>query len=125
MSRGRVFVIDDEPAMLENMDRLLSPEGFTCRTLADPLRARAELAAFQPDVLGLSALLTTTMVEMGEVIKALDGRALRGRCRVIVGGAPVSEQFASKIGADGYAANAVEAVRLAKRLVAEGAAARP
>jgi methylmalonyl-CoA mutase cobalamin-binding domain/chain len=83
----------------------------------------AEAEAFRPDVIGLSALLTTTMVEMGEVIRALDSRALRDRCRVIVGGAPVSEEFARKIGADGYAANAVDAVGLTKRLVAERAAA--
>ncbi|MCL4800422.1 MAG: corrinoid protein [Burkholderiales bacterium] len=106
---------------------MLRGVGFEVRDLGVSVsreRFCEEVAAFGPDVLGLSALLTTTMVEMGEIIKALDANGLRGRCRVIVGGAPVSEQFADKIGADGYGANAVEAVRLTKRLVAEGAAAR-
>lgn len=106
---------------------MLRGVGFEVRDLGVSVareRFCEEVEAYQPDVLGLSALLTTTMVEMGEVIKALETRGLRGRCRVIVGGAPVSEQFAAKIGADGYAANAVEAVRLAKRLVSEGVTAR-
>jgi 5-methyltetrahydrofolate--homocysteine methyltransferase len=77
-----------------------------------------EVAAFRPDVLALSALLTTTMMEMKGVITALDERRLRARCKVVVGGAPVSAQFAQQIGADGYAPNAVEAVHLAKRLLA-------
>jgi len=106
---------------------MLRGVGFDVRDLGVSVareRFCKEVEEYRPDVLGLSALLTTTMVEMGEVIKALDGRALRDRCRVIVGGAPVSEEFARRIGADGYAGNAVDAVRLAKRLVAEGAAAR-
>ena len=78
---------------------------------------------FQPDVLGLSALLTTTMMEMKAVIEGLQDRQLRERCKVMVGGAPVSQQFASQIGADGYAPNAVEAVKLAQRLASKGAAA--
>jgi 5-methyltetrahydrofolate--homocysteine methyltransferase len=81
-----------------------------------------EVAAYRPDVLALSALLTTTMVEMKGVIKALEERQLRAGCKVVVGGAPVSAQFAQQIGADGYAPNAVEAVHLAKRLLARAAA---
>lgn len=73
---------------------------------------------YHPDVLGLSALLTTTMMEMGKVLQALDARGLRRRCKVMVGGAPVSEQFAHQIGADGFAADAVQAVTVAKQLVA-------
>jgi len=106
---------------------MLRGVGFEVRDLGVSVardRFCAEVETFRPDIVGLSALLTTTMVEMGEVIKALDGRALRDRCRVIVGGAPVSEEFARKIGADGYAANAVDAVRLTTQLVAECAAAR-
>lgn len=72
----------------------------------------------QPDVVGLSALLTTTMMEMREVIREFDARGLRSQCKVFVGGAPVSEQFARQIGADGFAADAVAAVAEAKRLVA-------
>ena len=82
-----------------------------------------EVSAFQPDILGLSALLTTTMVEMREVIAALDAHHLRDRCKVMVGGAPVSESFAKEIGADGWAGDAVGAVAAAKRLLAARPAA--
>ncbi|MCG3189021.1 MAG: Glutamate mutase sigma subunit [Burkholderiaceae bacterium] len=76
------------------------------------------VAQHRPDLLGLSALLTTTMMEMREVIRALDDRGLRPACKVIVGGAPLSEQFAQQIGADGFALDAVAAVAAAKRLIA-------
>jgi methylmalonyl-CoA mutase cobalamin-binding domain/chain len=76
----------------------------------------AEVTAFEPHVLGLSSLLTTTMMEMRSIVAGLKERRLDQRCKVIVGGAPVSAQFALQIGADGYAPNAVEAVRLVKRL---------
>lgn len=75
------------------------------------------VAQHRPDVLGLSALLTTTMMEMREIIRALDEEGLRPACKVFVGGAPVSEQFAQQIGADGFAPDAVDAVAVAKRLV--------
>ncbi len=76
------------------------------------------VAEFQPDVLGLSSLLTVTMVEMREVIKVLDERQLHGRCKVIVGGAAITEEFARQIGADGFVPSAHEAVALVKQLVA-------
>src|SRR5208282_1115887 len=72
----------------------------------------------QPNVLCLSALLTTTMMEMPEVLKMLEGQGLRSRCKVMVGGAPVSEHFAQQIGADAYAPNAIEAVNAIRRLIA-------
>jgi methylmalonyl-CoA mutase cobalamin-binding domain/chain len=83
----------------------------------------AEIVAFQPDVLGLSSLLTTTMSEMRAIVAGVKERGLDAQCKVIVGGAPVSAQFAAQIGADGYAPNSVEAVRLVKRLAAERAGA--
>ncbi|MCC6869333.1 MAG: corrinoid protein [Burkholderiales bacterium] len=82
-----------------------------------------EVAAFEPDVLGLSSLLTTTMMEMRTIVAGMKDRGLDERCKIIVGGAPVSEEFARQIGADGYARNAVEAVRLVKRLMAQDAPA--
>jgi 5-methyltetrahydrofolate--homocysteine methyltransferase len=82
------------------------------------------VAEFQPEVLGLSALLTTTMVEMREVIKALDARNLRGHCKIMVGGAAITEEFAHQIGADGFALSAPETVALVKQLVAASAATR-
>jgi corrinoid protein of di/trimethylamine methyltransferase len=72
---------------------------------------------FRPDIVGLSALLTTTMPQMKKVIEALRENGLRERVKVIVGGAPVNAKFAKDIGADGYAADAGEAANLAKRLM--------
>jgi 5-methyltetrahydrofolate--homocysteine methyltransferase len=71
------------------------------------------------DVLGLSALLTTTMPEMQNVIEALEETGLRNQVKVIVGGAPIDQGFADKIGADGFGADAVDAVQLARDLIAE------
>jgi len=68
------------------------------------------------DILGLSALLTVTMHVMDDVIKALKAARLRGKVKVMVGGAPVTQDFADRIGADGYAPNAVLAVKKAKGL---------
>lgn len=76
-----------------------------------------EVAEFKPGILGLSALLTTTMPEMRNVIDALKAAGLRDTVKIMVGGAPVNAKFASAIGADGYGADAGEAVALAKQLV--------
>jgi len=72
----------------------------------------------EADVLGLSALLTTTMPEMQKVIVALDEAGLRNQLKVIVGGAPIDQRFADEIGADGFGADAVEAVQLAREIAA-------
>lgn len=72
---------------------------------------------YEPDVLGLSALLTTTMPEMKKVIKVLDERGFRDRVKIMVGGAPVNSAFASRIGADGYGKDASEAVTLARKFI--------
>ncbi len=72
--------------------------------------------SYQPDIVGMSALLTTTMRVMGHTIKALEEAGLRDHVKVIVGGAPVTQSFADQIGADGYAPNAAAAADLAKRL---------
>jgi len=65
----------------------------------------------EPDILGLSALLTVTMPKMGEAIEALKAADLRGQVKVIVGGSPVTPEFAESIGADHCAANALEGVK--------------
>ncbi len=70
-------------------------------------------------VLGMSAMLTTTMYAMQDVIESVEDAGLRERVKIIIGGAPVNQDFADKIGADGYSANAPEAVALVKRLLAE------
>ena len=76
-----------------------------------------KVAEIKPDLLGLSALLTTTMSEMQKVIAAMQQRGLRNKVKIMVGGAPVDAQFAARIGADGYAKDAAEAVQLARTLV--------
>jgi corrinoid protein of di/trimethylamine methyltransferase len=68
------------------------------------------------NLLGLSALLTTTMVGQREVIEALEKEGLRHQVKVLVGGAPVTRSWAEEIGADGYAEDAIGAVQLAKQL---------
>jgi 5-methyltetrahydrofolate--homocysteine methyltransferase len=69
------------------------------------------------DILGMSALLTTTMIYMKETIEALKKAGLRENIKVIIGGAPVTESYAAQIDADGYAPDAASAVDLAKRLL--------
>lgn len=71
----------------------------------------------KPDLLLLSALMTTTMPEQRSVIEALKGAGLREGVKVMVGGAAVTPSWAEEIGADGYAENAIEAVEVAKGLV--------
>lgn len=71
------------------------------------------------DILGLSALLTTTMPEMQNVINVLKEGGLKDQVKVIVGGAPIDRGFADKIGADGFGKDAVAAVQLARKLMSE------
>jgi 5-methyltetrahydrofolate--homocysteine methyltransferase len=73
---------------------------------------------FEPDVLGMSALLTTTMRAMESTIKVLEEAGLRSQVKIMIGGAPVTQAFADQIGADGYASNAASAAELAKKFVA-------
>jgi len=70
----------------------------------------------EPTIVGLSSLLTTTVPEQRVVIEALEEAGLRGRVKIMVGGAPVTEDWATEIGADGFAPNAPEAVKVALRL---------
>ena len=69
------------------------------------------------NLIGMSALLTTTMVRQREVIEELDKEGLRPRIKVMVGGAPITKDWAEKIKADGTSEDAVGAVKLAKQLV--------
>ena len=71
----------------------------------------------QPDLVGMSALLTTTMPSMELTMKALRDANLRDRVKVIVGGAPLTDEFAKEIGADGFAPDASKAVGIAKSLL--------
>ncbi|WP_425057818.1 Glutamate mutase sigma subunit [Sporomusa carbonis] len=75
-------------------------------------RAQAESAS----IIAISTLMTTTMDGMAEVIRLLNKKNIRNGFKVMIGGGPVSQAFADRIGADGYAVNAADAVRLARRL---------
>ena len=72
------------------------------------------------DIIGVSALLTTTMANQRDVIEALEDLGLRPEIKVMVGGAPVTREWSEQIGADGYSQDAVGAVTLARRLVGAG-----
>ena len=69
------------------------------------------------DLICMSTLMTTTMDNMGKVIEMLKEQGLRDRFKVMIGGGPISQTFADKIGADSYTENAVEAVEAAKKLI--------
>ncbi len=92
---------------------LLGVQGFKVVDLGMDVAAEKVVSAVKehrPAIVGLSALLTTTMLRMGEVIEALKAAGLREKVRVIVGGTPVTPDFADSIGADHCAVNAMEGV---------------
>ncbi len=94
--------------------------GFEVQDLGKDLEPEVFVQAVkqhEPDVLGMSALLTTTMRAMGHTIKALEEAGLRDRVKVMIGGAPVTQAFCDSIKADGYASNAAAAADLARKLV--------
>jgi len=82
-----------------------------------PEKFAAAVKEHKPQVVALSALLTTTMLAMKDTIEVLKEEGLRNSIKVIIGGAPVTQQFADEIGADGYAPDAASATDLAKRLL--------
>jgi 5-methyltetrahydrofolate--homocysteine methyltransferase len=97
---------------------MLEGAGFMVKDLGVDVSPEAfVVAADDVDVIGLSALLTTTMGQMKTTLDALDAAGKRPKVKVIVGGAPVTEDFARHIGADGYAPDASRAVALAKLLI--------
>ena len=77
----------------------------------------------KPSVVGMSALLTTTMPNMGRTIDAFVDEGLRDKVKIMLGGAPVTQEFAEDMGADGYGKDAMAAVTLAKDLIGAGARA--
>jgi corrinoid protein of di/trimethylamine methyltransferase len=99
---------------------LLTAHGFKVHDLGVDVSSEqfaAKAREFAADVVGVSALLTTTMRGQKSVVEALDREQLRPKVRIIVGGAPVTRQWAAEIGADGYAKDAVSAVALVQSLV--------
>ena len=100
---------------------MLEGSGFEVCNLGNDVTAEKFINAAKEnnaDLICLSALLTTTMQYMAEVIRAVEEAGLKGKVKVMIGGAPITQDFADKIGADGYSDNANAAVALAKRLVA-------
>jgi 5-methyltetrahydrofolate--homocysteine methyltransferase len=134
-----------EPALMENQERevtgrvvlgtvkgdlheigktlvgtMLTANGFQVTDLGIDQKAADFVAAVKEtgaDIVGMSALLTTTMREQQTIIDALKEEGIRDQVKVMVGGAPVTQSWAEQIGADGYAEDAISAVDLAYRLI--------
>lgn len=101
---------------------ILESAGFCVLDLGRNVSARSfvdNAVEWKADIITISTLMTTTMQNMGEVIKLLVSEGKRDLFKVIVGGKPISMSFAKKIGADGYSANAAGALRLVKKIMAE------
>lgn len=99
---------------------LLYAAGFEVVDLGINVKADTFLDAIKehrPDILAMSALLTTTAVEQKNVIEGLKKENLREKVKVIVGGSPINQEFADSIGADGYGATAPDGVKVAKSLL--------
>jgi 5-methyltetrahydrofolate--homocysteine methyltransferase len=104
---------------------MLEGAGFNVVNLGTSVTSAAFVAAVKehsPVILGMSALLTTTLPRMKETIAALTEAGLREQVKVMAGGAPVTQAFVDELGADGYGANAALAVEKAKELVGKAAA---
>lgn len=101
---------------------MLSANGFTVHDMGGDVPIETFLAKVREtkaNLVGLSALLTTTMTVQCEVIQALEAAGLRSQVKVMVGGAPVTQSWADEIGADGFAEDAMSAVALARQLTAK------
>ena len=99
---------------------MLEGAGFEIRDMGIDVAAEDFVAALQTetaDILALSALLTTTLPSMKQTIKAVEEAGLRSQVKIIIGGAPVTEEYARQIGADGYSPDASRAVGVAESLM--------
>lgn len=99
---------------------ILQTKGFEVHDLGRdvaPAKFVDKALEIDADVIALSTLMTTTMVNMDETVNLLQSRGLRDRFKVIVGGSPLSKAYADKIGANGYAKDAISAAELVKRLL--------
>jgi dimethylamine corrinoid protein len=102
---------------------MISAAGFQVIDLGKDVSAKtivSKVKETNAQVVGLSALLTTTMVHQEEVIKLLIEEGMREKVKVMIGGAPSSQSWAERIGADAYAENAMDAVRKLKGILGEG-----
>ncbi|MHB8278979.1 MAG: cobalamin B12-binding domain-containing protein [Candidatus Humimicrobiaceae bacterium] len=99
---------------------LLYASGFDVIDLGINVKSEEFLKAVKenkPDILAMSALLTTTAMEQKNVIEGLKKEGLRDKVKVIIGGSPINQEFADSIGADGYGATAPDGVKVAKKLL--------
>lgn len=100
---------------------MLEGGGFDVMDLGVDVSAEkfvAQAKESRADIIAISALLTTTMTGMKSVVQAVQDGGLKEQCKVIVGGAPITQKFADSIGADGYSSTATGAVTLARQLIA-------
>lgn len=123
-SKGRVVIGTVEGDIHDIGKNLVSTmlegAGFEIIDLGVDISADDFISAIkkhEPDILGLSALLTTTMLQMENIINTVKENNLRDTIKIIVGGAPVSERYANSIGADMYGLNEIDAVEKALKLV--------
>ncbi len=101
---------------------MLRANGFHVIDLGSDVSAQRFLEAYQthhPRIICLSALLTTTMTGIPEIISLFENQGIRSHIRFLVGGAPVTREWAVQIGADAYASNAVDAVHVTRQLIQE------
>jgi len=99
---------------------MLTANGFQVTDIGVDISPEAFIASIREvgaDIVGSSALLTTTMLQQKKLVEAITAAGLRDQVKIMVGGAPVTESFAKEIGADGYAEDAISAVNLAFRLM--------
>jgi len=99
---------------------MLSANGFDVRDLGADVPVHKiieEAEEFKADLIGISALLTTTMIGQKKLIDRLKEKGIRSNFKIILGGAPVSAGWAEECGADGYAGNAIDAVKLVKKIL--------
>lgn len=102
---------------------MMEGAGFTVHDLGNNVQPEAFVQAvkkYQPQLLGMSALLTTTMRSMENTIQALKNAGLRDQLKILIGGAPITTEFANQIGADAYASSAPAASEMARRLISPG-----
>ena len=122
-SKGKIIVATVEGDLHDIgkniVSMLLRGAGYIVKDLGNDVTPQTIVAAVReekPQFVGMSALLTSTMIHMRDTIEALTESGLRDKVKVIIGGAAVSEEFAQSIGADGYGADGFQAVRLAEAL---------
>jgi len=99
---------------------LMEAEGFEVNNIGEDIQDEVfvdKVKEYKPSILGLSSLMTVTVPVQKDVIDLLEKQALRNKVKVIIGGAPTTQQWAEEIGADGWAGDAVSAVKKARELV--------